>query len=295
MESRTFPGTAVGHCLPASLEDGLVNLACFVGGLAVFVGTQGEGFPFAEQLDFHRPGADLTSSAFVGVGILKDSLAPVSRVPLGKPRGNSTTFLGHFIFLAYRQFPGKPVRKGRLHSWPWSFILTSVTMKRQRFVSQRSLSRMFQEAAESWKRQEYQQTIETLERAARLDPANASILLDLGRAYGLRYDYGAAERCFEKAVRVAPRKVEALAEAGGRSQEFGSYDMAKGYFQRASEESGATADVFVTLAELNERHARLPEATQFAERALKLNPTHLRARLARARLDRLSGRLVEAE
>jgi len=86
-------------------------------------------------------------------------------------------------------------------------------MKRKRFVSERSLSRLFQDAADSWKRQEYQQTIETLERSGRLDPANTSIQLDLGRANGLRHNYSEAERCFEKAVRVAARKVEALAEA----------------------------------------------------------------------------------
>src|SRR5262245_5257066 len=108
-------------------------------------------------------------------------------------------------------------------------------MKRQRAISQGALSRMFQSAAEAWKRQEYQQTIETLERATRLDPANASILLDLGRAYGLRYDYEAAERCLEKAVRVAPRRTEALADAARRCQEFGSYEMAKSYFERAAE------------------------------------------------------------
>ena len=43
-------------------------------------------------------------------------------------------------------------------------------MKRQSFVSKGSLSRIFKEAAEAWKRQEYQQSIETLERAAKLDP-----------------------------------------------------------------------------------------------------------------------------
>jgi len=154
---------------------------------------------------------------------------------------------------------------------------------------------MFQEAAEAWKRQDYQQTIETLERAARLDPANASIQLDLGRAYGLRYDYSKAERCFEKAVRVGPRKAETLAEAGRRCQEFGSYEMAKRYFERAAQENGVTAEVFVTLAELNERHARIDEATQLTERALKLDATSPPARLVRARLDRLAGRLVEAE
>lgn len=57
-------------------------------------------------------------------------------------------------------------------------------MKRHRLVSKGSLSQRFEEAAEAWKRQEYQQTIEILESAARLDPANARIHLDLGRDYG---------------------------------------------------------------------------------------------------------------
>lgn len=168
-------------------------------------------------------------------------------------------------------------------------------MKRQRLASQRSLSRLFQEAAEAWKRLDYQQTIDTLERAARMDPANANIQLDLGRAYGLRYRYPEAERCFEKAVRVAPRKLDALAEAGRRCHEFGSYEMAQLYLERAAQENGVTVDVLVKLAELQERHARLDEAIQLAERALKLEPANPPARLLRARLERLSGQLVDAE
>jgi tetratricopeptide (TPR) repeat protein len=88
-------------------------------------------------------------------------------------------------------------------------------LKRQSLVSQGSLSRMLQAAAESWKRCDFQQSIEILERASRLDPANSGILLDLGNFYGNRYDYAAAERCFEKAVRIdAPGKTETLAIAG---------------------------------------------------------------------------------
>jgi len=166
-----------------------------------------------------------------------------------------------------------------------------VTTKRQRFVPQGLLSRLFQEAAEAWKHQDYQQSIETLERAAKLDPANAGIQLDLGRAYGMRYDYSGADRCLEKAVRIAARTPETLAEAGRRCQEFGSAEMARRYFERAAQEKGAPAEVFVALAEINERHARLEEATQLAERALELDASHPPARLVRARLDRLSGRL----
>ena len=154
---------------------------------------------------------------------------------------------------------------------------------------------MFQEAAEAWKRQEYQRTIDTLERAARLDPANCSILLDLGRAYGLRYNYEAADRCLEKAIRVAPNRAETLTEAGRRCQEFGSYEMARRYFERASEQSGVSPTVFVTLAELNERHARLEDATQWVDRALAANAESPPAWLTRARLARLGGRIEEAE
>src|SRR5262249_42097769 len=103
-------------------------------------------------------------------------------------------------------------------------------MKRQTLVSQGSLSRIFEAATEAWRRQDYEETITLLERASRLDPANPRISFDVGRAYGLRYDYSAAERCLEKAVRLVPRKAEAFIEAGRRCQEFGQYDMATHYF-----------------------------------------------------------------
>lgn len=168
-------------------------------------------------------------------------------------------------------------------------------MKRQRLASRGSLSRLFHEAAEAWKRLDYQQSIETLERAARLDPANASIQLDLGRAYGMRYDYAAAERCLENAARVAARKGDTLAEAGRRCQEFGNPEMARRYFERAAQEKAAKPDVFVTLAEISERRAKLEEAGELVERALKLDASFPPARLVRARLERQTGRLAEAE
>ena len=170
-----------------------------------------------------------------------------------------------------------------------------MTIKRRRLISPGSLSRLFQEAADAWKRQDYQHTIDLLERASSLDPANPGILLDLGRAYGLRYNYTDAERCFEKAIRVAPRKLEALIEAGRRGQEIGNYSMAKAYFVRAAAEKNAPAEAFVTLAELTERHARIHEAIDLAERALKLDSSYPVARLAMARLHRLDGRIDEAE
>jgi predicted dehydrogenase len=124
-------------------------------------------------------------------------------------------------------------------------------MKRQRFASPRALSRLFQEAADAWKLQDYLRTIDILERASNLDPANVSIQLDLGRAYGLRYMYPQAEACFEKAVRVSLQKVEALAEAGRRCQEFGSYEMAnlsKPMYHRLNRRDFTKATVLASVA-----------------------------------------------
>ena len=168
-------------------------------------------------------------------------------------------------------------------------------MKRLRASAPRALARLFQEAAEAWRRQEYSQTITLLERASRLDPANANVLLDLGRAHGLRYDFAAAGRCLEKAIRVMSRKADALTEAARRCQEFGHYEMASGFLTRAVAQAGASPDAMTTLAELLERGHRVIEATALVERALSIEPSHSRSLLARGRLHRLAGRLEEAE
>ena len=169
------------------------------------------------------------------------------------------------------------------------------TLKRARLVSEGSLNRMLQAAAESWRHQDYTQYFETMERASRSDPANHHILLDLGLAYGTRYEYSAAERCFEKAIRLAPRKAEVLALAGTHCRNFGQYEMARRYFERAIEQPGATADSFVKLAELCERFRLLDQASVLVERALHLDKECALAWLVRARLERLAGRLDQAE
>ena len=136
-------------------------------------------------------------------------------------------------------------------------------LKRQALVSQGSLSRMLQAATESWKRCDFQQSIEILERVSRLDPANSGILLDLGGFYGKRYDYAAAERCFEQAVRIAPRKTEALAVAGQKCRDFGNEDMAERYLQRALEQKDVSPEILVKLAEIYERLRRSEEAARW--------------------------------
>ncbi len=168
-------------------------------------------------------------------------------------------------------------------------------LKRQSLVSPGSISRMLQAAEQAWKRRDFPQNLELLERASRLDPANPAILLQLGRSHGLGFDYAAAEQCFERAIRVTSRKTETLAAAGIHSRDFRNPELAERYFRRAAEQKDAPPEALIYLAELYERLRRGAEAAQLIDRALQLNGACPPALLARARLERQAGQLAEAE
>ncbi len=154
---------------------------------------------------------------------------------------------------------------------------------------------MLRAAEAAWERKDFQECIETLTSASRRAPSNAGLLLQLGRIHGLRYNYVAAEHCFEQALRFAPRKTEMFAAVADSCQNFRSPDLAERYLRRAVEQPDATPPMFIKLAELYERLRRLPEASELVERALKLSPQYPAALLVRARLERVAGRLEAAE
>ena len=93
-------------------------------------------------------------------------------------------------------------------------------MKRPQLIAPGSLNRMLQVAEAAWERKDFQECLDTLDRASRLAPANTGILLQLGRIHGLRYDYAAAERCFDQALRLAPKKAEMLTAIAEKCQSF---------------------------------------------------------------------------
>jgi tetratricopeptide (TPR) repeat protein len=110
-------------------------------------------------------------------------------------------------------------------------------------------------------------------------------------AHGLRYDYAGAERCFEKAIRVAPKKTEAMATAAHACTDFGSPQMAEGYFERAVKQNDASPELFARMAELYEHLARVDEARALVDRALHLD-SPMRAGAAGARATGSPGRPV---
>ena len=133
-------------------------------------------------------------------------------------------------------------------------------MKRSSILSANSLNRTLQAVNEAWKRSQFQPAIEQLERARRLNPSNLDILLNLGRFHGLRYNYAAAETCFEQAIRIAPRKSELLALVGQQCRKFSQLEMAGRYLERAIAQPDVSANTLTKLAEVHERLRHLAEA-----------------------------------
>src|SRR5260370_19829446 len=168
-------------------------------------------------------------------------------------------------------------------------------METQSLDLPRPRSRAFQNAAEAWRRRDYSKTIEMLTRASQRDPANSKLLLNLGEAYGLRFEYQEAERCLEKAVTVASNKVETLAEAGRRCVRLAQPGRGTRYFTRAAEHPNVSPRVLVAMAEFEEGRSRAEAALALLERALEVQPGYPRALLVRARLHRAFGELEQGE
>jgi Flp pilus assembly protein TadD len=158
-----------------------------------------------------------------------------------------------------------------------------------------AIERLYREAEDAWANQDYQKSIGLIQKASRKEPQNPSLLLDVARAYGQRYDYASAERFIRKAIQVSTNRAHTLGEAGRICMEFENIDMALGYMQRASQSEGVTIGVLTTLADIYFRDNRIDEGAGIIARAAQLDPKDPRVFLEEAILTRLRGRASEAE
>ncbi|HEV2455399.1 MAG TPA: sulfotransferase [Verrucomicrobiae bacterium] len=157
------------------------------------------------------------------------------------------------------------------------------------------VQRLCLEANDAWEQQDYQRSIRLFGQAARKEPLNPTLLLNLALAYGKRYDFPAAERCIEKAVRISKDRAQTLADAGQICLEFANIDMAIHCFQRASRNNDVSIGSLINLADIFIRDKRLHEAAELVERAGTIDGKDPRVHLETAVLRRLRGNADEAE
>jgi Flp pilus assembly protein TadD len=158
-----------------------------------------------------------------------------------------------------------------------------------------AIQQLYREADQAWGQQDYQKSISLIEQAARKEPGNPILLLDLARAHGKRYDYPAAERCIEKAVQISKDRAHTLGDAGQVCLEFDNFDMAIGCYQRASEKKGVSVGSLISLADIYIRDKRLDEAAELVARAAQMDRKDPRVLFEEGMLKRLHGNAPEAE
>jgi tetratricopeptide (TPR) repeat protein len=85
-------------------------------------------------------------------------------------------------------------------------------------------------------------------------------------------DPGAAEKEFERAVRIYPRYAEAWLDLGRALQSQQKEDSARDAFLKAVDADGKRVEPVIELGLIASRRQQWPEAARFLDRALQLDP-----------------------
>ncbi len=155
-----------------------------------------------------------------------------------------------------------------------------------------AVERLQLEASMAWENLEFEKAILLLERAARKEPGNPSLLLNLAQAHVQRYEFAEGERYIEKAVKLSPKPVQTLEKAGQLCLGLENVEMAFRYFKRATKKGEVSTGTLLNLVDMCIRDRRLEEAAECLARA---NREDSRVRFQVADLLRAQGHTSQAE
>ncbi|HET8714457.1 MAG TPA: sulfotransferase, partial [Holophagaceae bacterium] len=150
-------------------------------------------------------------------------------------------------------------------------------------------------ASEAMRRREYGQCIELLEEASKLAPKNWNILINLAQLLISRYEFEAAEKYFEKAIRVSKDEGSVCSLAAPSFFNARQNEIAIKYLHRLLKLNPQSAEVLTFLATIHERQGGMAQTADFIDAALQLKPGYVPALLIKARLLRKEGHPEAAE
>jgi tetratricopeptide (TPR) repeat protein len=150
----------------------------------------------------------------------------------------------------------------------------------------------------AWGQRRFEEAIAHYERALAADPQNPVLLVDVARAYALRYRYADAETLIERAQALHHNDADFQEMLGRSYVQIQQFDRAIACYRRALE-LGPTSpnrpQTLLELAKMLERLHQLDEARQCVQEALKLAPSFEKARYMLAIIDRRAGDVSAAE
>jgi tetratricopeptide (TPR) repeat protein len=149
-----------------------------------------------------------------------------------------------------------------------------------------------------WDQRRFDEAIWYYERALARDPHNPVLLVDVARAYALRFRYADAEKLVDLANSLHPSDAYLQLMLGRSYVQIQQFDRAIVCYRRALELAPASPERPQTMLELAKMHERLHDldaAKKCAEEALSISPGFEKARYVLANIERRSGNLALAE
>jgi tetratricopeptide (TPR) repeat protein len=149
-----------------------------------------------------------------------------------------------------------------------------------------------------WDQRRFDEAIWYYERALARDPQNPVLLVDVARAYALRFRYADAQKLVDLAQRLHPNDAHLQQMLGRSYVRIQQFDRAIACYRRALELEPASPERPQTLLELAKMHERLHEldaARHCAEQALSIAPGFEKARYSLANIERRAGNTEKAE
>lgn len=143
-----------------------------------------------------------------------------------------------------------------------------------------------------WEQRRYDEAIWYYERALARDPHNPVLLVDVARAYALRFRYDDAERLVCLAETLYPRDAHLQQMLGRSYVQIQQFDRAIACYRRALELEPTSKDrpqMLLELAKMHERLHELDEARRCADQALSIAPGFEKARYTLATILRRAG------
>ncbi len=143
-----------------------------------------------------------------------------------------------------------------------------------------------------WRQFRYDEAIWYYERALARDPQNPILLVDVARAYALRYRFEDAEKLIDLANKLFPNDAQLQQLLGESYTQIQQFDRAITCYRRSLElgpESSKRPQILLELAKMYERLHDLATARQSAEESLALEPGLPAARYVLATIERRTG------
>ncbi|RZU39402.1 tetratricopeptide repeat protein [Edaphobacter modestus] len=131
------------------------------------------------------------------------------------------------------------------------------------------------------KREDAEEAMNAFSRALRLDPGHARTHLFLGHALIKGKHFLQSIQCFEETIRLEPTCDEAHNGLGAAYEGLGEYIKASAAFAAAHSLRPSSVDYLVNIG-LNILRRKDKGGVEFLDRAIKLDPDHIDAHVARA-------------